>query len=339
MFAFLFAEKIKKHLIISGVGLLSLFCAANATAETFRTHSANIIKLEDSFDKKSCTSTINDCVAIKLPEDTTFLQGIEINVKVPKEVAEWRDSVAWSLYSSVSPEPDEKQIDYSGIRSETGTFDSLSLNILVPLEKKNTIKKDSYSHLTDFIADKKDGFIFLRMQLVMKGVSDSILNSKLQIQAKPILIDKGTITLKTVLPEESSENVEPYTVFIDGKQAELGPKGILTDTGSHNISFISDFYRNEVRTITVEQAKNTEVEIKLRDIKPVVCLIAPENTKVFFDDVEYKAPVEPFHTTQGDHTVKFIVGDYEIVRTITASNGRNYNVAINLEAQVSEIED
>lgn len=331
--------KIKRHLILLGMGLAPLLCISHATGETFRTHSANIIRLEDSFDKKSCTSGINDCVIVKLPEDTTFLQGIEINVKVPKEVAEWRDSVAWSLYSSVTPEPDEKQIDFSGIRSETGTFDSLSLNLLVPLEKANTIKKDAYSHLTDFIASREDGFIFLRMQLVMKGVSDSILNAQFQVQAKPILIDKGTITVKTTIPENSSGEIEPYTLFMDGKQVKIDGKGILVETGSHNISLVSDFYRNEVRTITVEQAKNTEIEIQLRDIKPVICLVAPENTKVFFDDEEYKAPVDPFYTTQGDHRVKFVVGDYEIVRTITVSNGRSYNVAINIEAQVNEMED
>lgn len=325
----------KKHRISSLIFATVLVFAVNA--ESFRTHGTNIISLENSFDKKTTEAGINDCAVIRLPEDTTFIEGLEINIKVPKEVAEWRDCVAWSLLSSITPEPQEKTIDYNGIRAVTGTFDSLSLNLIVPLKARNSIKKDAYSRLVDFIPNNKDSFVFLRFQLVMKGVSESILNSRFSISAKPILIDKGTITVKALTSDGSQP--QPYTVFVDGKQVEIDSNGLLADTGTHNLSIVSDSYRNEVRTITVEQAKNTETVISLRDIKPVIRLVAPEKTRIFFDDAEYVAPVEPFSTTQGDHTVKFLVGDYEIVRSITVSDGRSYNISINLEAQVTEIND
>lgn len=322
-----------RNLILQGTMVL----AFSAGAETFRTHALDLIQLEGPFDKKATEISVNDSVAIQLPEDTTFIQGIEINIKVPKEVAEWRDSVAWSLYSSVTPKPSTDRIDYSGIRAETGTFDSLSLNLLVPLEKRNSIKKDAYSRLVEFIPEKKDVMVFLRFQLVMKGVSDSLMNSRFVVQAKPILIDKGTISLKATTPE--GLQAEHYTVFMDGKQVEMGKSGLLADTGTHNISIVSDSYRNELRTITVEQAKNTEVEILFRDIKPVIRLAAPEKTKIVFDETEYTAPVDPFTTTQGDHTVKFIIGDYEIVRTITVSDGRSYNIAVNIDVLINEVEE
>ena len=321
--------------------LLGTFAIAAALhAENFRTHRAKIIELEDYFDRKTEQASVNDSIAIMLPKDQTFIQGIEINIKIPKVVAEWRDSVAWSLYSSISPKPETSIIDYSGNRAETGTFDSLSLTLLVPLEKNNTIKKDAYSHLADFIAQKSSGFVFLRFQLVMKGVSDELMNARLSVSAKPILIDKGFISVKATGP--AGKEPDSYSVFVDGKQVDtesITGKGLLSDTGDHNISIVSDSYRNEVRTVTVEQAKTTEVKLSFRDIKPMIRLVAPENTKIYFDDTEYKAPVEAFHTTQGDHTVKFIVGDYEIVRSVTVSNGRSYNIAINLEAQVNEVED
>ncbi|MBQ0039441.1 MAG: hypothetical protein KBS64_03315 [Treponema sp.] len=311
--------------------------AFTAAAEPFRVHGIGMLHLDGPFDKKSVQVSVNDGVAIKLPEDTTFLQGIEINIKVPKEVAEWRDSVAWSLYSSISPVPSENRIDYNGVRTETGTFDSLSLNLLVPLEKNNTIKKDAYSHLAEYIADKKNGCIFLRFQLVMKGTSDSLLNSKFTVAAKPILIEKGIISVKAQAPDGSKP--EPYTVFVDGNQADIGEEGLLVDSGTHNISLVSDHYRNELRAVTVEQAKNTVVDIIFRDIRPIIRLAAPEKTTIFFDDTEYKAPVEPFYTTQGEHTVRFIVGDYEIVRTVTTSDGRSYNIAVSLDALINEIQD
>lgn len=325
-----------RNLILLG----ALALASALHAENFRTHGAKVIELEDSFDKKTEQVSVNDSIAVMLPGDTTFIQGIEINIKIPKVVAEWRDSVAWSLYSSISPKPESGIIDYSGTRVETGTFDSLSLNLLVPVEKNNTIKKDAYSRLSEFIANKRDGFVFLRFQLVMKGVSEDLLNARLSVSAKPILIDKGLISVKASGPEGKA--ADPFSVFVDGKQVDTDTvtgKGLIADTGDHSISIVSSSYRNEVRTVTVEQAKTTEVNLTFRDIKPLIRLAAPENTRIFFDDSEYRAPVEPFHTTQGDHTVKFIIGDYEIVRSVTVSNGRSYNIAISLDAQVNEVED
>lgn len=329
-------KKVLKSLIVYG----SLILATYAFAENFRTHSTQIIELENTLEKKSAEASINDSIAVKLPEDSTFIQGIELNIKVPKVITEWRDCVAWSLYSSISPEPEAKKIDYSGVRAETGTFESLSLTVLVPLEKNNTIKKDVYSYMAEFLNSKEDGFIFLRFQLVMKGVSSEIMESKFTVTAKPIFIDKGIVSLKTLT--EDGNTPESYSVFLDGNQVDaekISAGGILTDTGEHTLNIVSTSYRNEMRTITVEQAKITEVDLTLRDVKPVIRIAAPEKAKVFFDSKEFEAPVEPFSTTQGDHTVKFLIGDYEIVRSVTVFNGRNYNISIVMEAQIEETEE
>ena len=207
-------KKVLKSLIVYG----SLILATYAFAENFRTHSTQIIELENTLEKKSAEASINDSIAVKLPEDSTFIQGIELNIKVPKVITEWRDCVAWSLYSSISPEPEAKKIDYSGVRAETGTFESLSLTVLVPLEKNNTIKKDVYSYMAEFLNSKEDGFIFLRFQLVMKGVSSEIMESKFTVTAKPIFIDKGIVSLKTLT--EDGNTPESYSVFLDGNQVD-----------------------------------------------------------------------------------------------------------------------
>ena len=40
-----------------------------------------------------------------------------------------------------------------------------------------------------------------------------------------------------------------------------------------------------------------------------------------------------FHAEQS-----FILGDYEIVKTISAMNGRTYSVNLNVDATISEVE-
>ena len=166
-----------------------------------------------------------------------------------------------------------------------------------------------------------------------------------RVVIKPITQKEKKYGSLIVAAESTEEPTQGEVVAVgngmlgDGKQVEMGKSGLLADTGTHNISIVSDSYRNELRTITVEQAKNTEVEILFRDIKPVIRLAAPEKTKIVFDETEYTAPVDPFTTTQGDHTVKFLIGDYEIVRTITVSDGRSYNIAVNIDVLINEVEE
>lgn len=313
--------------------------AFNVGAETFRVHKTNMLVLEDSFEKKTTDCGINDAVAVVLPKDMTFIQGIEISIRVPKEVAAWQDSVVWSLYSSVEPRPEDSVIDYSGTRENFGTFESLSMNIRVPVKKENNVTKDAYSTLAELIPAGPGESVFLRLQLAMKGVDDSIWNSHFQISAKPLLIDEGILSMELETPEgELINDFKDCTVFIDKKQTDMSSGSVMETIGQHTVSVISSRYRNELRTVTIEQAKETRLKILLRDIKPMVRLVAPENARVVFDETEYTAPVEPFNTTQGDHTIKFLIGDYEIVRSITVTDGRSYTVSVNIDAVVSEEE-
>ena len=56
------------------------------------------------------------------------------------------------------------------------------------------------------------------------------------------------------------------------------------------------------------------------------------------DGEKLDSPKEPFVITQGPHTVKFTIGDYEITKTFDAINGRSYSVNLNIDASVTEEE-
>ncbi len=329
---------IKKRKTIKTSLFLALFLifSFNAQAESFRVHGTNEIILENAFSSKAVEIGVNDAIVIRLPEDKTFIEGVEISLKVPKVVAEWRDSVAWSLYSSISPSPNTSIIDYSGERLEVGTFDeSLSYNIKVPIKKESDIKEDVYSFLVKSVPLNEESFIFFRLQLAMKGADDAISKASFTVSAKPILSNKGILSLKT---EAEESEIKEYTVFVDGKESELAEKDIIISSGEHTVSIVSNYYRNELRTVTIEKAKKTEIEVKLRDIKPIIRLIAPEGARIFFDEKEFSSPAEPFYTFAGEHTVRFLVSDYEIVRTLTVENGRNYNISVGIDVSITEVD-
>ncbi|MGN0728605.1 hypothetical protein [Treponema sp.] len=327
-------SKNKKHFFFLFSALIAAFLAE---AEPFRVRKTKFLSIDSLFEKKSVEAGVNDAVVIKLPADKTFIEGIEISVKVPKPVAEWRDSVAWSLYSEISPAPETETIDYNGTRLEVGTFtESLSFNIKIPTKKNHSIKSDVYSYTVQTIPLNDGDFIFFRLQLAMKGSSDSVSKSKFTVSAYPILSNEGALSLSVKQPEKEAKD---FTVFVDGKQSELGKSDVILSAGRHNVSIVSDFYRNEVRAVTVEQAKTTRMDVALRDIKPIVRLIAPEGTKIQFDKMEFTAPAEQFYTTAGDHVVKFMVGDYEITKTVSAVDGRSYNISVNIDASIEESDE
>ncbi|HBD68577.1 MAG TPA: hypothetical protein DC014_04820 [Treponema sp.] len=326
-----------KHFRFLIFSACTLLLSSQAQAmESFRVHKTVLVTLPSSAESQSVEATCNDAVAIILPEDKTYIQGVEISVKVPQLVAEWHDSVAWFIYTGIQPRPTEKRIDYSGERAHVGTFGvSLRKTIQIPLVQNNTIRRDAYSEYLSLVPPEEDGMIFFRRQLAMKGTPNDLTNAKFEITVRPLLIDKGKLHLSTKAPD--SAEVQPYTVFIDGK-AVSDIENQLLDTGVHTLSLVSDSYRNEVRTFTISQAKTTDLTVQFRDITPLLLIAAPEGTLVFLDGEAVSNIKEPVAVSQGEHSVRFTVGDYEVVKQLSAVNGRTYTIAVNLDASISESE-
>ncbi len=325
----------KRHLIFL---ILSTFIAVYSYAETFRVHSVKTVDVNESATPEKVEAGINDAVIIVLPEDMSLIQGVELSFKVPDTVAEWTDSVAWSFYDEVKPEPSAKNIDYSGIRGNLQTFNSKNLNIQVPLTKeaKSSIRKSAYAVLLDKVPQIINGKLFLRMQLAMKGVPEDIDKTDFVITVRPIFIDKGKLTVSAEPPEETE--LKPYTLFIDGQTVEYDEKGFILDTGTHTVSLVSDFYRNETRTVTLEQGQKLILNVKLRDIAPALQINAPASAEIYLDNEKIEDSHKLIAIEQGEHEIRFIVGDYETVKTVNAVNGRNYTVSLTLEADISEEE-
>ncbi len=336
---FYYLKKCQKtfwHKTIIFTLILSFFVNI-AFAESFRVHKTIMLPATNSEEKNFVKAGPNDAIVISLPEDMTFVQGIEIMFKVPQEVAYWMDSVAWSLYDEIKPEPTEKKIDYKGTRKTIGTFgNSLSLVLKIPMTKENTIKKDAYSTYIDAIPDFLHNKIFLRMQMVMKGTPSSLSDAEFEVSAKPIYINKGKLSI-TVRPPDNI-NSALYNVFIDETPISK-LQDIMITPGIHTVHVTSDSFRNENKTITIEQAKNHTLDIKLRDITPLIRIAAPNNSKIQIDDkiIDYKGS-DSIPVPQGMHTIRISVGGYEIVKTVNAMNGHSYAINTNLDATITEEE-
>ena len=115
-------------------------------SESFRVNKVNVAIVEQTLGFETSVKTgINDALAVTLPEDRTFIEGLELKMEIPENIAYWIDSVACSVYSDVKPNPSEKQIDYSGTRSFVQTLPGkLSWVLQIPITKDNSLKKNKY---------------------------------------------------------------------------------------------------------------------------------------------------------------------------------------------------
>lgn len=327
-------KTLKKQLIFSFAFMLT---AWTLSSESFRVSKVHTIPVsEDTSFEATAKLGITDALAITLPEEKLFIEGLELKFDIPESVAYWMDSVACSVYANINPTPKPSQIDYSGTRAYVSTLPGkLSWVLQIPVSKENSIKSNNYTTKVDSVIEPQNNVIFMRLQPVMKGVPEETMNAIIPITVKPILKNKGLLNIKLHESDEGRENL-PCTVYIDDMPVDLAKDKLLLNTGIHNVTVISEYYRTEVRTVRIDQAKKTDVAVELKSIEPTLLITAPEGTVVLLDDEPCTSIGKEFVISEGDHKIKFSIGDYEIVRSISAIKGKTYTANFSLDLQISE---
>lgn len=306
--------------------------------ETFRVHGTKTVYLKDSDEIQTAIIGMNDALAIFLPEDPVFLQGISIEMKIPKIAADYWDTIAYSFYQYISPLPSDKLIDYVGqCMVEDTLTGKLRMNFLIPTSSELQLKETPYSIILPNRMEALDVLLF-RLQIIMKGVPESLGNCKFDLEVKPILSKKGRLQLEIEKDDiDFSQMTElPYTVFIDEQEPIYTNNNILLDSGMHHVAIVSEFYRNEIRNISIEQAKTTLLQIELKDIVPLLNISAPENTEVYIDDILCQDYSTSVPIEEGEHVIRFVLGGYENIQVIQVFKGKTYNVSVSLGVQITE---
>ena len=320
----------------------TLICALLSStffAENFRVGKVHTISL-DSNSLTSQTSSekigVSEALAIYLPQDQTFIEGIEIKMDIPESVASWMDCVACSVYDKITPLPSSSQIDYSGVRQYVSTLPGrLSWVLQIPIKENNSIKANKYTTKIDCVPEFKNRVVFIRLQPVMKGVPEETLQALIPMTVKALLIDKGQLIMNINNPEGSDF---PCTVYIDDKPVKYDKENnkVLLSSGIHTISIISNSYRNEVRTVRIDQAKVTNLDILMKSTEPTLIINAPETSLIYLDDKKCDILGKEFVISEGEHKIKFTIGDYEIMRSIQAIPGKTYTANFSVDLDISE---
>ena len=327
-------RKIVRLFLLTFVFLTSLNAAYS---EDIRIQNLHIINVQQDADFASTAKlNINDALVIFLPEMLQSRDGLELKFEIPEEVAVQKDCCEFAIYENLSPMPRTGQIDYSGEKIFRGIIPSkFSWIVQIPFSNQNNLKTNQYTTKIGQVPKLKDHYIFVRLHQLIANLPQNVMDADISITIRPILSHKGKFLLNLTCPDE---NIETCTIFLDDTAYNISSlkNGIYLESGIHNVTIISEYYRTEVRKIRIDMAKQTEVSIQMRSIEPTLLITAPSGIKVYIDDELCTKIGREFIIPEGKHRIKFNIGDYEVTRTITIVKGHTYKANISVDLQVSE---
>jgi len=319
-----------------GAALLSLVLGMPVMAENFRTIVAGSMELGvEASEQKPLSLSYVDSVVVKLAQGSRFLKGIELDLKIPQAYFKYRGSLALSIYTNLKAVPPKGIAD---IQAERVGFELLPNKLQavyqIPLRPDTDLKASPYVSIPTAVLSPTSFPILIRLMPVIKGLGDEIESMVFQLSAKSLIANEGALKTQIIYPEQLKD--KPFTVLIDDAVVEDPTKERILKEGEHNLTIVSDAYRNESRTLVIERGKVLDISINLQDPTPLISFEGPENAIIFFDKVRVEKPRQYQSTEPGEHEVLFQVGDYSIVKQLTIQRGRNYQVSLTVDVTVTE---
>ncbi len=305
-------------------------------AETFRTTLKGSIEVSPHKPEgKSLTLTYIDSVAITLTQDAAFLRGIELELKVPQIYLKYRSSVGLSIYKGnkeiVKPGVIDFDLERLAFEIIPGKLQAV---YQIPLRQGHGLKTSPYVTVPTGIIQPQSFPLVLRLMPLIKGLSEEVETMEFVLTVRPIVADEGVLRLNIKTPETIKD--KPFTVLIDDAVIPDYSKERILKTGEHHVSIVSEDFRTESRTFFIERAKTVDVNIELRDTTPMIIFEAPENTKIFFDDTPVTNPRQSHLVEPGQHTVRFQVGDYAVLKQLLIEKGKTYRIALIIDVDIKD---
>lgn len=289
----------------------------------------------DAFAPVSLTIGYNDAVSFAVKSDFLFLEGIELEIKQDKTSMNYPNSIAYTVYTDIKPEPSKKYVDYSAKKISTALLPNRFSHIMrIPVKKDYKFKQVKNGEIFPYDGKAADAPFMLRLNPVMKGLPEDFEQASFTVIARPLLIAEGGLKLHLQFPDKEQK---PVTVQLNNEYITQLDTLQLLLPGTYSVNISSDAYRTEMRSCIIERGKITQLEVQLKSITPLLHIQAPENVAVFLDNQEIAPSKEPLPVAVGVHTVVFKMGSYELTRQITVEEGKTYELTMTMDVLLQEI--
>lgn len=323
--------------------LLAAAPLAMAAAEDLRALVAATVTLSPELsDGARFSMAYNESFAVTWPKESPFVQGFEIEIKLPQAAIAMPGALAWEMWRRLDPAPDRNRYGYTGDRLLTQPLPNrASLVLQVPVRKEHNLKSGPYSTVLPLMLEQKDFPFLFRFEAVAKGIPSDLETAQFQVRVRPLLTDEGAVRIALRYPDAGADH-GPIAVTVDDRRLPEGRyvdgrEALVLKAGTHYLRISSDRYRDENRSFSLEQGRTLDLVIDLQDTAPLVTIEAPDSALLTLDgqklgkDAKAGMAVEP-----GEHTVTCRIGDYVVTRKFTAYRGKAYRLVLQVELVVQE---
>jgi hypothetical protein len=278
----------------------------------------------------------DESVALFMPKDSPFVQGVEIEIKSPRAAVAVPGGFAYELWRRVEPEPDRKRVSYRGERLISRALPARAgFAIRIPVRAMHSIKPSPYSELLPLVVEARDFPLVFKLASVSKALTAEAEKAKFLVRARPLLGEEGALSLRFRYPEGTSERSPLYVTVDDRKVDPAAP--ILLKAGTYRLGVASDAYRDESRVVVVEQGRTLDLLVELQDGRPLLTVEAPDSAIVSLDGRRLdKAEREGIRIEGGEHSATCRIGDYTLTRRFIASAGKPYRLVLDIDLRVEE---
>lgn len=325
-------------LTIPALAALLFLPIASAVPEGVRTVVTAVVAVSaDRPEGETVSLGYADAVAVNLTPGSPFIQGIEIDLRIPRPLQSAQGAFAWSLYKGVTPAPAVDKVAYDGERLLVQALPPRAGVIFqIPVSPRHSLRSGPYATVLPTLLGSGDFPILFKLSALTKGVTSEQEQARYQIRIRPLFTDEGALRL-TVFPPEGAEPGFTPSVYVDEKKVESWQDLLFLKKGLHTLQVTGEGVRDESRSIPIEAGKVFNQEIRLQGTRPVVVFEAPANALIYLDDqpVEHAGGAR-IQVDPGERTVVCKIGDYTITRRFNAVRGKTYHIVFSVELQIQE---
>lgn len=321
-------------LFLVSVCILLVVYPFTLKGEQVRSEIQHTLTIDDSYSDIHASIGLRELSLIRL-EAREFLRGLVIQVEAPNAVLQFRESFLLNIYYKASPRPQEGVGRYSATKLYSEPFPSSRKTFIdIPFATEKSWDKSTLN--STVVASRpipEEYPLLFSIDPIMKGIPSNVANSHFKIQVIPVLIDKGALVVE--LPEDVNRDV--IELRIDGQRKELNSRRFILSTGVHEVSVESTHYLPFSKSVAIEKAKTSKVQVSLTPSRSRIHFDAPDDAVVFFDGEEIDiGSSSKLHTEPGEHMVLVRIGDYSVSKKIDIEGGKDYKVSLFFDILIND---
>jgi len=311
---------------------------SEAQTESFRVTVDAVLDISPGNPAGSTVSVgINNSVIINIADEVRFMRGIELEITTPQSWLQYRGALVMLMYNNLNTQTASGVTDLTGSRIAFEPLPSrLRIVYHIPIRLQHGLRTTTTVTVPSSVIQPATFPIMFRLMQVNKGLPDEFERMTMNLTARPILSDDGAVRLVPRYPPQLRNR--PFTVLINDEVISNISEQIYLREGEHHLVILSDEYRNESRRFFVERGRIIDLILELHDPTPIIVFEAPQNSQIFLNNSQIFNIREPVAVEPGTHEIRYQVGDYTVIRSISIQRGKTYRIALSVDLTIQEEE-